>query len=68
MERQYEDQEKQFKIYISDKRLVSKIYQEFWKCKKTKRKEKHENIQQENEQKTWKNMSPQRMYRWQINM
>ena len=34
MDRQYEDQEKQFKIYISDKRLVSKIYQEFWKCKK----------------------------------
>ena len=29
MERQYEDQEKQFKIYISDIRLVSKIYQEF---------------------------------------
>ena len=38
MERQYEDQEKQFKIYISDKRLVSKIYQEFWKCKKQKEK------------------------------
>ena len=48
MDRQYEDQEKQFKIHISDKRLVSKTYQEFWKCKK-KIKGKHENIQPENE-------------------
>lgn len=29
MDRQYEDKEKQFKIHISDKRLVSEIYQEF---------------------------------------
>lgn len=59
MKSQAKDSEKIFANYISNKTLVSRIFKEFSKLnKETSR----------NEQNKWIDISPKRIYTWQVNM
>lgn len=64
IEQQSEEKETTFATYIFDKELLSRLYKELSKL--NSQKNKKQAIQLEQEQKTWRNILPNKIYRWQI--